>query len=286
MRVNAQTSFYLLLGNPVGHSLSPTLHNAAFQHLKLNSIYLASLVEPARIGEAVAGLRALSVAGANVTTPYKEAVLPYLDEVSNEAQLIRSVNTIVNRDGTLTGSSTDGPGFYRCLRELIPFDFGGSSRQSIMIIGAGGAARAVAFTLAQQGAHEIIIVNRTPESAGALAELLQRSIPATRVAVLPLAAESIMQVLPRCKIIVYCLQGDSPVLISAFNGSSFGCENAFLFDLRYSPGRTVVMKAFEARGGSAFNGKGMLFWQAALAFELFTGHQAPIEAMKRAFGSA
>ncbi len=279
VKINAQTRFYLLLGNPVNHSLSPLIHNSAFQALNLNYRYLTAHVEEERIEEAVKGLRALSAAGANVTSPFKEAVIPYLDAISPEAGIIRSVNTIVNREGSLSGTTTDGAGFYHSLTQSAP-DY--RLEQPAMIIGAGGAARAVAYTLARAGVSEMFIINRSIDKAEALADLVKKETPLHRCTALPLVAEELHQVVSACRLFVYTLSVDSKEFTAALEKSSLPFRESLLFDLRYSPNLSAVMKYFNKSGGRAFNGLGMLLWQAVLAFELFTGHKAPVEIMNQA----
>lgn len=279
VKINAQTRFYLLLGNPVNHSLSPLIHNSAFQALNLNYRYLAAHVEEERIEEAVKGLRALSAAGANVTSPFKKAVIPYLDAISPESGVIRSVNTIVNREGSLSGTTTDGAGFYHSLTQSAP-DY--RLEQPAMIIGAGGSARAVAYTLARAGVSEMFIINRSIDKAEALADLVKKETLLHRCTVLPLIAEELHQVVSACRLFVYTLPVDSKEFTVALEKSSLPFRESLLFDLRYSPNQSGVMRYFNQSGGRAFNGLGMLLWQAVLAFELFTGHKAPVEIMHQA----
>ncbi len=279
MTINAQTRFCFLLGNPVNHSLSPALHNSAFKALNLNYSYLAAHVEEERIGAAVEGLRALSAAGANVTSPFKEAVIPFLDSVSAEANTIRSVNTIVNRQGSLFGTTTDGSGFYHFLKHSTP-DY--RLEQPVMIVGAGGAARAVAYTLARSGASEIFIVNRSAAKAEDLADLIRNETDPGRCNTLPFQAEELLPALAKCRLIVYTLPLDSEEFMAALDKSRLSFSESFLYDLRYSPEKSAVMKRFNQSGGRAYNGLGMLLWQAVIAFEHFTGHKAPVAAMQEA----
>ncbi len=277
--IDAKTRLCLLLGDPVDHSLSPLIHNAGFKALNLNYVYLASPVDEPELGAAVAGLRALSMAGANVTSPYKKKVLPYLDSLSEEAGIIQSVNTIVNQDGLLHGTTTDGPGFLNSLQQTAP---GFHSDQTIMLFGAGGAARALAYTLARNGAKEIFVVNRTPDRGEALADLLRSSTPLRNCSTLPLAAEKIIPVLPLCDLFIYSLPSDSDEIITALENSGHIFQNSRFFDLRYQQKETEVMRTFARSGAKAHNGLGMLLWQAALAFELFTGQKAPRAEMQEA----
>jgi len=279
VEVNAQTKLCLLLGNPVSHSFSPYIHNAGFEALKLNCLYLAAPVEAKYLRQAVDGLKALSVLGANVTSPYKEAVIPYLDYLSGEAKRIGTVNTIVNERGTLKGESTDGRGFLSAVKKNTPaYDL----KQPAMIIGAGGAARAIAYTLAQIETGEIYIINRSLEKGQALADMIRSETPLKKCSAHSLASESIMPLLPRCGLYIYCLPVDSNEFLHVLDSKSSVLQNKLLFDLRYEPKKTTVMSTFKAAGGIAFNGIDMLFWQAVFSFELFTGKKAPLAEMQKA----
>jgi len=279
LKADAKTKLYFLLGNPVGHSISPAVHNAAFNALKINSIYTACRVEELKLAAAMDGIRALSVAGANVTAPYKEAVIPLLDSISPEALLIRSVNTIFNQDGELHGESTDGEGFYSSFREVAPdYEVG----QNTMIVGAGGAARAVAYAMANHGTGYFNVINRSQEKGEFLTDLLSKKPNVKFNRYLPLKQEAIKKALNDFRIIIYALSVDEPEFITAVSTDKFCCEGKLLFDLRYHPARTAVMSAFEKSGGRAYNGLGMLLWQAVLSFELFTGQKAPLAVMRNA----
>lgn len=282
MLIDARTKLYLLLGNPVAHSLSPPMHNAAFASLGLNCAYLACPVDRGQIGTAVYGIRALAVAGANVTAPFKEEVIACLDSVSEQAALVRSVNTIVNRSGRLHGATTDGEGFYLFLRRVDPAYTTG---QTVLVVGAGGAARAVAYTLAEKGAGEIIIANRSQPQGRALANLLTEQTPLRKSSYTALDGRNLAAVLPRCRLVVYSLPVDVPEFNEAFAGLDGLEKNQILIDLRYKPEQTGVMKTFEQKGGHACNGLGMLVWQAVKSFQLFTGEEAPVEVMQKAAGS-
>lgn len=280
IQCDAATRLFLLLGRPVDHSLSPLLHNAAFQALRLNCVYLTAAVEADVLPEALLGLKALHIGGANITSPYKEAVLPFLEQISPAAQSICSVNTIVNREGQLCGDSTDGPGFTRALKEA---GLAHLLDEPILIIGAGGAARAVALSLAGQGAAQLAVANRTAQRAEKLVTLLKGEAALKTGETVSLQAEALRRCWEGCRTLVYCLPEERPEVAEILSASS--CRGRYFFDLRYHPPVTKLMRLFRERGGSAYNGKRMLLWQAALAFEQFTGRSAPLEAMRRAIGA-
>jgi shikimate dehydrogenase len=282
MTINAQTRLFFLLGNPVCHSLSPALHNAAFSALKINSVYLACPVEEKHIGAAVESIRALSVGGANVTSPYKDQVIPYLDTLSSEAENLQAVNTIINRNGYLHGEITDGEGCYRALLESSSATVGGLS---YLIIGLGGAARAVTTSLNRHGAKEIYIANRTLDKAKSWSERLVNERPALVSGYLPLQQSNLIEVIEKCDVLIYGLPVDDPALLSALAAMPNFAGKKRFFDMRYHPETTVLMTAFRENGGHAENGLSMLLWQAVLAFELFTLQQAPVEIMRLALNT-
>ncbi|MDW7740189.1 MAG: shikimate dehydrogenase [Bacillota bacterium] len=283
--INAETNLYLVLGNPVRHSLSPVIHNAGFEALKVNSLYLASEVSEEQIAEAIEGLKVLGIAGANITSPFKEAVIPYLDSITDVAEMLRSVNTIVNSNGRLVGYSTDGAGFISALEHLAPdYDFNSPAT----IVGAGGAARAVAYALAEKGVEEFNLINRSRARADLLHKLLIDNF-SLECSVHSLESPGLDSLINKSSLIVYTLPTDSLEFISALQNrypQKAPADRTIMIDLRYSPSVTEVMKQFIKAGGRAFNGSEMLFGQALYAFELFTGLSAPVEAMRQAYNKA
>ena len=253
-----------LLGQPVGHSHSPALHNAAFEALGIDAHYEAHEVEPAHLREAVEAMREPACLGGNVTAPHKQAVLPMLDGVSDVARTLGAVNTIVNRDGELWGDNTDGPGLARWLAEA-----GIQVRErSVLVLGAGGAARATVWALTQLGAARVHVVNRTIERAarvvcevggesyGPLAEAAQPACEAWDIVV---NATSLGH------------DGEAPIVHpSCYSPHSVAIE------LAYNPPVSGFMQAARAAGARAENGLGMLLHQAALAFECWTGQRPPL----------
>lgn len=275
--LSGQTKVAAVWGHPVRHSRSPAMHNAAFAALGLDWVYVPFDVEPAQVSAAVASVRALGLVGVNVTVPLKEAVLPLLDTLSDDARRTGSVNTIVNQNGVLHGDSTDGEGFLRALAE----EYGaGIDGRRALLLGAGGSARAVAFALAGQGC-DVIIANRTGDKARALASavnshyagrasvagwgedtgLVDLIVNATSLGMAPRADE--MPPLP-------------PAVLTA---------RPFVYDLIYSPPETRLLAAARAAGCRAANGLGMLVWQGALSLAQWTGRpvaQMPLDAMRDA----
>lgn len=279
MDIDAKTKLYMLIGNPVGHSLSPALHNAAFNALNLNCVYLAAPVEADSVGDALNGFRALNIAGANVTNPHKEAVIAHLDQVSDEARALSSVNTILNNNGKLIGMSTDGTGFIKALENT---DNNLQVSQPVMIVGAGGAARAVAYSLSVKGAEEIFLINRSLKRAQALADILLSKTQLNKCHIESTETADFKGLLKHCRLVIYTLPVDLPEFAGALQKVKDLKPESCLFDLRYSPTVTAVMHDYEKAGGTSFNGCGMLFWQAGEAFKIFTGKDAPMQVMRRA----
>ena len=280
--VNGKTVVYGIIGRPVGHSFSPAMQNAAFKETGLNSIYVPFGPEPGQIEAAVAGIRALGLAGVNVTVPYKEAVMPYLDELTEEAVLCGAVNTIINRQGKLTGHNTDGTGFICDLRDSCNFEPAG---KSALILGAGGSARAVAVSLAGAGCRELALVNRNRERAQNLAADVTKATGVT-VHVFPWEpgrAEPAAYA-RRAGVLVNC----TPVGMSGKPGQDFPLPvglpgpGQLAYDLVYNPPRTPFLLQAEKNRAQTANGLGMLLHQGALAFTAWTGLQAPLKVMRQA----
>ncbi len=281
--VNAHTRLVGLIGWPVDHSLSPTMHNAAFEAMELNWVYLPLAVNPEvenQVSRAVLGLAALGFAGANITIPHKQAVMPYLDEITESAMSIGAVNTVhVAEDGRLKGDNTDAAGFLADLNEhnidLREID--------ALVIGAGGAARAVIFALAQAGAHRITVLGRTPARAIQLVGAMQRQFPKIVFAAYPFDNAFETQ-LPRARFIVNCtplgMTGHEDSLSNFVRGKF--TPDQIIYDLVYGPRNTSLIDHAKECGARAFDGLGMLVHQGALSLEIWSGRPAPIEVMRRA----
>jgi len=289
--INGSTAVYGIIGYPVAHSFSPAVQNAALEALGLNGVYLPFSPRPENLQQALEGLRALGIVGANVTVPYKEAVIEYLDQVDTSASVYGAVNTIVNRQGELIGYNTDGAGFIRDLSEqyaLVPKEY------SALIIGAGGAARAVTTALAQAGCQSLALVNRHGERAIVLAQELSTKTGLT-IQTLPWEAQDpqLVSFARQANLVINCTSAG--MAVSAKDGESGAQSNidwplpkglpAFgqlAYDLVYNPPVTPFMTRALANGAKATNGLGMLLHQGALALELWTGLSAPLEVMRKA----
>ena len=281
MEINAYTQFCGVIGNPVEHSLSPAIHNAAFQKLDLDFVYLAWKVE--RIGDALNGLRALgNFRGASVTIPHKVAAVPFLDEVENTARHIGAVNTIVSNGGKLTGYNTDATGALRALRE------GGTGLkgQRVAILGSGGAARAIAFALAADGAIERLdLLGIDDKEREALAGDL-RSKTTMVVHDGQLNEESLKKVLANVQVLIHCTPtGMSPKVEGTCVPTSLLHAGLTVMDIVYNPRETRLLTEAKAAGCRTIPGLEMFLHQAAAQFELWTNQTAPTDVMRRVLES-
>lgn len=268
-----------VIGWPVGHSLSPVMHNAAFQHQGMECHYAAFPVAPADLPAALAGVRALGLLGLNVTIPHKEAVIPLLDEVAPSAKQLGAVNTIVNRGGRLVGYNTDGWGFISSLEEEGVNPKG----QQAVVLGAGGAARAVAVHLALAGAARITIVNRTLQRAANLARLVTQAVPCTVVAAAQAGSDEERRALSQADLVVNCTpMGMHPDQVDLTPVAEINLlpPSAVVYDAVYRPEETRLLREARQRGLRAISGLGMLIHQGACAWEYWFGHRGPVKVME------
>jgi shikimate dehydrogenase len=282
--VTGRTRLVGIIGDPIAHSRSPVMHNAAFRALGLDFAYVPFHVRPDALEAAVKGLAALGTAGFNVTVPHKEKILPLLDAVAPAAEVVGAVNTVVvDDDGRLTGHNTDGEGFSKALHEAHRFK---AERSRALILGAGGAARAVCDQLAREGIQAIRVCNRTDAKATALAEHLRRHHPECDIKALPWTPLDHRAAINWAELIVNCtklgLDPGDPSPIDT-NGISPG---HIVVDLIYEPRETEFLRRCAALRARTLNGLGMLLHQGALGFTLWTGKAAPIDVMRRALDAS
>ena len=266
-----------IIGFPIGHSISPVFQQAALDHCSIDATYRATEVSPDQVGDFVKNLRRPEVLGINVTVPHKEAVIPYLDEVDGFATEAGAVNTIVNRDGRLTGHNTDGYGFLRALQEGGGFQPQG---RKVLILGAGGAARGVVLALVREGISQLLVANRTLARAEVLAQLARtKGIPAQAI---PLSWNELSLAAVEAHLIVNCTtigmahgpdpQG-TPLLLHQIPPTSL------VYDLVYNPLETPLLWAAVQAGAGVLGGIQMLVYQGAASFEMWTGKTAPVPVM-------
>lgn len=274
--ISGKTQVLGVIGHPVEHTFSPAMHNAALKALGVDSVYLAFHVLPDFLGEAMAGMRALQVRGLNVTVPHKQGVMEWLDEISPEARAIGAVNTIDNRDGRLKGYNTDAFGVMESLRRQAGLE---ELPPQVVLLGAGGAARAILYgLLRRKEVEEVLLLNRTVEKAEGLACDLDPGGQKVRVGALE-----------QCR---QALVGDAGLLINStlvgmhphegvppLVGRGSLHPGMVVLDIVYNPLRTRLMEEAEAAQGRALNGLGMLVYQGARSFEIWMGKKPPVEVM-------
>ncbi len=262
MQIDGKTRLYGIMGKPVTHSLSPSMHNTAFDHIGLNCVYVAFEVE--EVAQALDGFRAIGVRGVSVTIPHKQAVIEHLDAIDPVAEKIGAVNTLVINDRHIQGANTDWIGAMQALKTITELD-----GKTVMVIGAGGSARAIGFGLREKGA-KILLSNRTLSRGQALAEELGADfIPLTEVA--GLRADALVNT---TSVGMTPNVDDSPVPATLL-------ENvAAVMDIVYSPVETRLLREAKQAGCRTIDGRYMLLYQGVAQFELWTGQKAPVDVMR------
>lgn len=269
--VSGHTKQLGIIGYPVEHSFSPKMHNFISEMLNNDYIYSAWRVRPEDLEAAVNGIRALNIAGINVTAPHKAEVMKYIDEVSEQARLLGSVNTVVNRNGRLCGYNTDAEGFCAALKSAGIE----AADKKILIIGAGGVVKPTIIRLIQEKPREITVVNRTKSKVMALAEAIKDR---TGFGILTEVKDKAFDI-----VINTTSAGMEPQLdklpideLEEFDDLSFINENTAVVDMIYNPDETLFLREAKKRGAKkAINGLGMLIYQGIIAYELFTGSKLP-----------
>ena len=266
-----------IIGNPVRHSLSPAMQNAALAECGLDYIYVPFAVPPEYLGAAVSGLRALGVTGFNVTIPHKTAIMSYLSHLDESAEAAGAVNTVLVQDGLMTGYNTDGFGLISSLADDLGFVAGNGT---IVIIGAGGAARGAVAALCRVGAERIILTNRTLSKAIELAEDMRARYPKTGIAAYH--QDQINEnLLDSASLLVNTTSiGMNGERIDFVDLAKLP-KGAKVYDMVYSPLHTPLLKEAASIGIEAVNGLGMLAAQGEMAFSIWTGRMPPKGLMKR-----
>ncbi len=274
--ISGKTTICGLIGDPVEHTMSPAMHNAAFKKLGLDYVYLAFRVKATELDKAIAGMRTLNMRGLNVTIPHKVAVMKLLDKLDPMAEKIGAVNTIVNDDGILTGYNTDATGFLQPLLETgIELN-----NKNVAILGAGGTSRGISFILAERGA-KLTILNRQLERAKELASRVSQT-SGNKVTASELTKENLSQILKKTDILVNATSvGMSPKSDETPVPADLLRPGMLVYDIVYNPVKTRLLQEAEAAGAETISGLDMLVWQGALAFERWTGQKAPVKLMKR-----
>lgn len=271
MKIDGYTRLAAVVANPIKHSISPFIHNSAFEATNTNGVYLAWEVDEAELAETVANIRRYQMYGINLSMPYKEEVIPYLDQLSEEACLIGAVNTVVNREGTLIGYNTDGKGFFKSLPSFK------ISRKRLVLLGAGGAAKAILAQAILDGVSQISVFVRS-SSIEKTRPYLEKIQNATGFRVDLFALEDVQN-----------LQDSITQADLLVNATSVGMDGSsqpiptsivlpkqlLVADVIYQPFETPFLQWAKSQGNVAVNGLGMLLYQAAEAFKLWTGKDMP-----------
>ncbi len=269
-----------IIGFPIGHSISPVFQQTALDRLGMDAVYQAWEVKPEDVGAFLQGIRSPDVLGINVTVPHKETVIPFLDQVDDWAAAAGAVNTIVNREGLLTGHNTDGTGFLRALREAGGFDPRG---RRVLVLGAGGAARGVVLALIREGVGRLTIANRTVERARQLSRIAQdNGLEAHAIA---LKGSDLVAASASAELIVNCTSmgmSHGPDQTGTPLSANLLSSTTLVNDLVYNPTETPLLREAVRAGASTLGGIHMLVYQGAASFEMWTGRDAPVETMLEA----
>ena len=273
MKIDGYTRLAAVVANPIKHSISPFIHNSAFEATNTNGVYLAWEVDAAELAETVANIRRYQMYGINLSMPYKEQVIPYLDQLSEEACLIGAVNTVVNREGTLIGYNTDGKGFFKSLPSFK------ISRKRVVLLGAGGAAKAILAQAILDGVSQISVFVRS-SSMEKTRPYLEKIQNATGFRVDLFALEDIQELqdsITQADLLVNATSVGMDGSSQPIPTSIVLPEKLLVADVIYQPFETPFLKWARNQGNQSINGLGMLLYQAAEAFELWTGKEMPTD---------
>jgi len=273
MKIDGYTRLAAVVANPIKHSISPFIHNSAFEATNTNGVYLAWEVDATELAETVANIRRYQMYGINLSMPYKEQVIPYLDQLSEEACLIGAVNTVVNREGTLIGYNTDGKGFFKSLPSFK------ISRKRLVLLGAGGAAKAILAQAILDGVSQISVFVRS-SSMEKTRPYLEKIQNATGFRVDLFALEDVQELqdsITQADLLVNATSVGMDGSSQPIPTSIVLPEKLMVADVIYQPFETPFLKWAKNQGNQSINGLGMLLYQAAEAFELWTGKEMPTD---------
>lgn len=273
MKIDGYTRLAAVVANPIKHSISPFIHNSAFEATNTNGVYLAWEVDATELAETVANIRRYQMFGINLSMPYKEQVIPYLDQLSAEACLIGAVNTVVNREGTLIGYNTDGKGFFKSLPSFK------ISRKKMVLLGAGGAAKAILAQAILDGVSQISVFVRS-SSMEKTRPYLEKIQNATGFRVDLFALEDVQDLqdsITKADLLVNATSVGMDGTSQPIPTSIVLPEKLMVADVIYQPFETPFLKWARNQGNQSINGLGMLLYQAAEAFELWTGKEMPTD---------
>lgn len=282
MKIDGKTKLAGVMGYPIEHTLSPVIHNAAFKALNMNGCYVPLLVHPDQLQKAVQGCRSMNYMGFNVTIPHKQAVMNFLDDVSEEAQLIGAVNTVVCKGDKLYGYNTDGIGFVKSLQNSggeIKWD-----KQKMVLLGSGGAARAVAVQSALTGIHDVTIITREVDQGEEIAFTIKETKSHTKITIYSWEDHFLKKALCDATLLVNATPvGMAPRIDeSPLKNHDWIHEGMMVYDLIYNPQKTRLLQEAEQRGAIIQNGLEMLIFQGAAAFEKWTDVFPSVDVMRKA----
>ncbi|MBM3238065.1 shikimate dehydrogenase [Candidatus Poribacteria bacterium] len=282
MQITGKTKIVGVIGDPIEHSCSPQMHNAAFEQLNMNYVYVAFHVKAKDLKAAVDGFKALNIVGINVTIPHKQSVIPLVDRLSREAELIGAINTLVFKEGEIEGHNTDARGFIAAMKEEGVNTLCG---KSVVVLGAGGSARAIVVSLALEGVKKISIANRTASKAIQLASDISQKT-GTEIHSMGLDDKSLPEAVSESSLLVNTASAsmnlEHPLLIN----EDWLHRQLVVYDIIYNPPETRLLKVAKEKGLKTIGGIGMLVHQGAIAFDLWTGQYPPVDTMRRALINA
>ncbi len=273
MKITGRTDVYGIFGYPVKHSLSPLMQTAAFEAAGIDAVYVPFQVSPENLEKAVDGLKAMGIRGINVTVPLKEKIIHFLDFIDETAEFMGAVNTVKNVDGKLYGYNTDGDGFVDSLKEER-IEVGG---KKVLIIGAGGSAKAIAYSLLRNGVEKIVIANRTFEKAESLAGRLSKIEMVEAVSL-----DYLNSVVDKFDILINTTSVGMKESDPSLFDYSLIKPDTVVVDIIYKPFETELLKVAKSKGAKTINGLGMLIHQGARAFKILTDMESSVEVMKDA----
>ncbi|MCK4536456.1 MAG: shikimate dehydrogenase [Desulfuromonadales bacterium] len=277
--LSGRTKVVGLLGDPVAHSLSPTMQNAALQSAAIDAVYVPFHVTAADLDSAIDGIRRLGLVGVNLTIPHKEAAVSFVDELDADAQVVGSINTIVNRDGRLIGYNTDGPGLLRALQGELDFDAKG---KKVLLLGAGGACRAAIVALGRAGTDWIGIANRAGERAARVVSEFESVLSGTILAAFTLDEGLLDKVPDKVDLLINTTSVGLQQETFAFPVENCVRAGGGVYDMVYGRRLTPLVQNALSRDLQAADGLGMLAAQGELAFSLWFGQKSPLGVMRKA----
>lgn len=277
MNIDGSTKVVGIFGSPVAHTASPAMHNAAFEALAMNWVYAAFQVEPHNLRSALMGASAMGMTGVNLTLPHKILALDIVDEVHSEARKLGSVNTVLMEHGRLRGFNTDGFGFVKAIEEEFNLTLEG---KRVLVLGAGGAGRAIAVKCALEGAALVCVANRTASKIEPIAREVK--VTKTEFRALKLNSRDIGRAIGEIDVLV------NATSVGLKDGDTLGLDpglftpKLFVYETIYRPAETELLRTARAAGAKAINGTSMLLHQGAKSFEIWTKRKAPMAVMRRA----